>query len=430
MPRNVSLTTEQRKHNRLLRRERDRLRHRERRQPRWISRPQVANSSSWWIRLSVNRGSTIRLNWQRSCRRCGTKMLTTEPNKSKWCCFEGRFPLLRLPPYPPNLDRVLANGKASGISRKLNNLFCFSTIGVNGDFLKLPTPSNVVLCGRTYHRMLDIERGQHPLRWFLYASEDRQRAAMDVQVDSSIVRQIELAILHSNPYIEKFRHLRDQPPGVPYALELKNQPASSNEIAAILHINTISVSSPRSVYVWRNDPTSNEGEFVNVLSSHYEPLQYPLLFPHGSPGWSIDFHPKLTQMKYYRMRLLQNDDRFRSLGRLNNEYLVDMFSRMEEERLQYRRHGLIQRAGGEKDIDYNLGSNWIGSRAWASEQVADSLALCREFGRPSLFITVTTNPNWPEIKERLYPAQSAFDQPGVVARAFKARLSLMMKAIS
>jgi hypothetical protein len=278
--------------------------------------------------------------------------------------------------------------------------------------------------------MLDIECGQHPLRLFLYASEDRQRAAMDVQVDCSIVQQIELVILHSNPDVEEFRHLRDQSPGVPYALELKNQPASSNEIAAILHINTISFSSPRSVYVWHHDPTSNEGEFVNVLSSHYEPFASPLLCPHGSPVWSIDFDRKLTQMKDYCMHLLQNDDRFRTLGRLNNEYLVDMFSRMEEARLHYRRHCLIQSAGGEKDIDYNLGSNWIGSRAWASDQVAESLALCREFGRPSLFIAVTINLNWPKINERLYPTQSAFAQPGVVARAFKARLSLMMKAIS
>jgi len=212
-------------------------------------------------------------------------MLTTEPNDSKWCCFEGRFPLIRLPAYPPNLERVLANGKASGISRKLNNLFCFSTIGVNGDFFKLPTPSDFVVCGQTYDHMLDIERRQHPLHWIHYASEVRQQAAMDVQVDTSIVPQIELGILHLNPYIEQFCHLRDQPTRVLYASEPNDQPASSNMIATILHINTISVSTPCRAYVWRNDPTSNEGEFVNVLSSHYDPLQYPLLFPHGSPGW-------------------------------------------------------------------------------------------------------------------------------------------------
>jgi hypothetical protein len=74
----------------------------------------------------------------------------------------------------------------------------------------------------------------------------------------------------------------------------------------------------------------------------------------------------------------------------------------EDERFDYRHHSLINRAEGETNIDYHLGSSWIGSRLWASEQVSDVLTLCRGFGRPSLFITVTTNPNWPEIKERLY----------------------------
>lgn len=134
-------------------------------------------------------------------------------------------------------------------------------------------------------------------------------------------------------------------------------------------------------------------------------------------------------MKYYRLNLLKNNDRFRSLGRLTNEYLVDMASRIEEECLDYRRQGLIQWAGGETDIDYRLGSDWIGSRAWASEQVADSLASCCEFKRPSLSIAVTTNPHWPEMEERLYLVQNASYQPVVIAREFKAHMSRIMKAI-
>jgi hypothetical protein len=81
--------------------------------------------------------------------------------------------------------------------------------------------------------MLDIERGQHPLRWFLYASKDRYHAAVEIQVDSPIVLQIEHSMLQSNADIEKFRFRHDQPPVVRYALVLKNQPLSSTEMAAI-----------------------------------------------------------------------------------------------------------------------------------------------------------------------------------------------------
>jgi len=208
-------------------------------------------------------------------------------------------------------------------------------------------------------------------------------------------------MLHSNAYKEKFHLLHDQPLGVPYALELKNKPSTCTEIAAVIHINSLANYSSRSVHIWRNNPSANEGEFVDILSSDYEPLQYPLLFLHASLGWSNKSFPKLTQMKYYRMHLLQNDDRLRSIAKPHNEYLVDMFSGMEDDCLQYRRQGLTNRAGGDKDIDYHLGPNCIVSKVWASEQVANSLPFCREYWRPSLCITPTTNPTWPEIRECL-----------------------------
>lgn len=67
----------------------------------------------------------------------------------------------------------------------------------------------------------------------------------------------------------------------------------------------------------------------------------------------------------------------------------------------------------------------MGSQAWASDQVADALALARELGRPSLFITMTSNPKWPEIVDRLQPGQHFTDIPSVVCRAFHVRLQYL-----
>ena len=39
-----------------------------------------------------------------------------------------------------------------------------------------------------------------------------------------------------------------------------------------------------------------------------------------------------------------------------------------------------------------LPASFLGSQAWAAEQVADALVLCREYGKPSLFLMITTNP--------------------------------------
>ena len=52
-------------------------------------------------------------------------------------------------------------------------------------------------------------------------------------------------------------------------------------------------------------------------------------------------------------------------------------------------------------------------------------ALCRHYGPPSLFITFTTNPNWPEIRSRLRPGQTAADIPFTIVRVFYAKLKLL-----
>jgi Helitron helicase-like domain at N-terminus len=64
----------------------------------------------------------------------------------------------------------------------------------------------------------------------------------------------------------------------------------------------------------------------------------------------------------------------------------------------------------------------MGSQAWDSDQVTDALALARDLGKPSFFITMTSNPKWPEIVERLRPGQHFTDIPSVVYQAFHVRI--------
>jgi hypothetical protein len=40
----------------------------------------------------------------------------------------------------------------------------------------------------------------------------------------------------------------------------------------------------------------------------------------------------------------------------------------------------------------------------------DAMASVQAKGKPNLFITVTCNPDWPEIKDNLLPGQSAQDR--------------------
>lgn len=59
----------------------------------------------------------------------------------------------------------------------------------------------------------------------------------------------------------------------------------------------------------------------------------------------------------------------------------------------------------------------------------DAMAIVRKHGKPDLFITVTCNPNWPEIKAELLPGQQANDRPDLIARVFNLKLKALLREI-
>jgi hypothetical protein len=57
----------------------------------------------------------------------------------------------------------------------------------------------------------------------------------------------------------------------------------------------------------------------------------------------------------------------------------------------------------------------------------DAIAICKKFGYPDLFITITCNSNWREIQDFLKPRNlQASDRPDIVCRVFKMKLDRLM----
>ena len=227
-------------------------------------------------------------------------------------------------------------------------------------------------------------------------------------------------------------------------------PGRGDEIAALYYVGSAPALSPRSLYVQRSrEPDGPRGIRIPILHALYEPLQYPLLFPSGTRGWGLDMHEHgWMQHKYYKARLL-TEPRFQQFSRLGCEYICDMFSRMEDQRLDFvqkgkaveaeRLHRLADEHSFDIDIDtcdrdrdadiddeapdehdhYVLPASFTGSPKFFAERTADSLALSRQRGKPDLFITATCNPRWPELLEKLLPGQSATEAPHITTRIFK-----------
>ena len=192
-------------------------------------------------------------------------------------------------------------------------------------------------------------------------------------------------------------------------------------------------------------------------------LQYPLLFPYGEDGYRIDLNwvtnhvteqssrKRISMRAFYcyqlQQRLDQGNTLFRS-GRLFQQYLVDAYASVEEDRLDYIRKNQktlrseiyqgIQDAVLKGDTDANaigkriiLPSSHTGSPRYMIQNYQDAMAICRQYGNPDLFITFTCNPKWPEIIRALsiIPGQKPEDRPDIIARIFKMKLNEMLATI-
>lgn len=59
----------------------------------------------------------------------------------------------------------------------------------------------------------------------------------------------------------------------------------------------------------------------------------------------------------------------------------------------------------------------------------DAMALVQKFGKPDIFLTMTCNPAWPEIKNELRPHEEAQNRPDLLVIVFKSKLEQMRKEV-
>jgi len=318
-----------------------------------------------------------------------------------------------------------------------------------------PTPTGghgfVSIQGKVYHRI----RSSHynsAIRWLLHDGF-LQHLPPHVNWASTIPSAWKTALTNAltrlNPLVHALQNLSAQSVHIPNARLILHDSGSTSEIAAIMCYDNSTQLQARSRTLVISK-VNGRTQQIPTVSRMWEPLAYPLLFPEGTLGWGLPSvqdtivgvgaidGATTTQMWYYRALLLR-EDRFKIFGRLTNEYLVDMFSRDLDTRLDYiRRNQLrIQEEDavlmGDPDMqpteNVYLPSSFLGSRRWASSQIADSLTIASHLGHPTFFITMTCNPEWPEIQQRLRPGQDFTDIPLDVARVFKQKLVRLLQAV-
>ncbi len=63
------------------------------------------------------------------------------------------------------------------------------------------------------------------------------------------------------------------------------------------------------------------------------------------------------------------------------------------------------------------------------QKMHEIIATSNKMGHPDIFLTMTCNPNWPEIRTSLLPGQSSQDRPNLCARVFDLKLKAVMEAV-
>ena len=393
------------------------------------------------------------------------------------CCLNGDAQLPEFRPLPAFLYQLLHDLTAPARHfrtklRAYNSAFAFTSLDCTPSDRGARGPGVQVfqIHGALYHRSgpLAAPDGSLPRYAQLYFHDPHYAADARHQQNSHlqlpIIRSL-TEMLHEirNPYISIYRTAQERinqaatdarvvlTSGLTLALETgadrrrENIPTSA-ELGLVIP-DAAAAETVRPVIL----AARNSSALFSISAAHpsYMPLHYVLMFPHGDQGWSPGLflrnrdgsrqRVKLTEQVYYRYYLHprpgQTTVPFR-FYRLFQQYIVDIWAICDQARLAWIRanqqqiraelySGITDALIGDNDTVRGpigrrtvLPSSYLGSSRFVSQCYQDSMAIVRRYGRPTLFITFTASPYWPEVNRELRSGETGLNRPDLICRAF------------
>ncbi|WVZ63174.1 hypothetical protein U9M48_012829 [Paspalum notatum var. saurae] len=283
----------------------------------------------------------------------------------------------------------------------------------------------------------------------------KERLEKDKEVIDHLVR-----ILRGNPYSEHLRSMGHVKNLDDYHIELNldqkldqktyNTPVTSEVAAVWVEGSERRGQFSKSVMLHGKD---RSGHGIRSYHGCYDALSSPLFFPKGELEWHANI-PKaditMAEVEEYRVthrkRDQNDDDEPDSPSHLCVSvcdyycYKFQMppdYIRNNQERLRADLYqGLVDSLhAGEARADAVgkrtvLATSFIGGPRDMRHRYMDAMVLVRKYGKPDIFLTMTCNPNWDEIKRELLPWQTPQDRPDLVVRVFHAKLEELKKKLT
>uniref|UniRef100_K3XRA4 ATP-dependent DNA helicase n=1 Tax=Setaria italica TaxID=4555 RepID=K3XRA4_SETIT len=351
--------------------------------------------------------------------------------------------------------------------RYFNSHFSFTSFGASVD-RHLATAAGMGVYtfkvhGQIYHKLDQLKpsaKGPRHMQLYFYDTDDTMahRARRSPHLDANLIRTVlDIQIQNNNPYVHTFRHLGQVPNLDEYKIELNtsifvdqrrfNSPAM-DQVATIWQDGSDEQHKfQRSIMVHAN---SGHAQFIKAYHVCYDPVETTQVdrykrMPSRIVGGGAEKGSVLNLLsnsgsrlhvsaqEYYCYIMQIRDGVFNIFvygGHLFQQWIVDIYIKIGSMSLDWYSnpdHQKIIRVDLYQGILDTLafGENFPGSDRDVRDVRArfmDAMALVVGYGRPDYFVTMTCNPYWPEIMEKLLPGQTPQDRPDIVARVYHAKL--------
>ena len=425
------------------------------------------------------------------CKHCGALKFPKETPSS--CCSDGKIQLMPFPKPPPNIHKLwIGDDQESTLFRKhartVNNAVCLTSLEAQERRVGY-TPS-VIFQGKVHHRVGPLLpcQGETPRFAQLYvfdpALESTRRFenlilpsnlnSEQQKMMQDILFSVQEELHDVNPFIQDFLQIMDIPEeelaNGKIVISARKPTVQDHSRRYNLQSNLQEVSiltngEPNDLILQRR---GGGLQYISDLNPKGMPLHFTLLFPHGTYGWDQDSKQRdgkrrITTREFYvfhlNIRECLNENFLHRAGRLFQEWLCMAWIWVENQRLNYQRQNqkalradtyknlkeatlerqreLEPRTDGIFRDDHLpsigrkiLSSSFSGGPRWYNAKFQDGMAICREYHKPDYFITMTCNPNWPEIKSGLLSGQTPQDRPDLVSKVFKLKKDQLMKDLT
>ncbi|XP_027181781.1 uncharacterized protein LOC113780165 [Coffea eugenioides] len=382
------------------------------------------------------------------CIHCHAKRYYMEP--PRFCCASGEIKLAPTKMPGRLVQLYKANTPESKefrqCVRSYNNMFAFTSLGVHYDKDLSKRNDGIYtfrVQGQIYHFMNSLlpsaDDKASSLQLYFYDTEHELANRMAIS---------ELQDLDRYGIFLKPDSRLDQC--------VYNTPTVS-QVAAIWSESVLnSTQTSRNIEI--STKTGNK-KIVKQYYGCYDALQYPLIYARSETGWHPGIlrktkadilelpHQTCSQESLLPLQQCTNMDHIidaeeqRTLSDKKKEKANYFLSRvkLETSRLEFYRgrqnklrieayQGLVdifangERNGANVGKRIILPASFIGGPRDTRRRYMDAMALVQRYGKPDIFLTVTCNPSWPEIKQYLDERDESHNRPDLIARVFRAKI--------